>query len=90
MLPVYIKNNCSYFMFYDVLEILGHGVLQRKFGDDTELEPQKQVKATRDLQKMRAKLVDQIQVAIISRYNSRDIMAAAVIMRMMKRSIRNK
>lgn len=35
-LPVYLKEHCFYYSYHDLLEVLSHDILQRKFGQDTE------------------------------------------------------
>ena len=48
-LPIYIKEEKPYYNYYEVLQILSHDLLQRKFGEETEyfiyiflrLEPKK-------------------------------------------------
>ncbi|CAD8082647.1 unnamed protein product [Paramecium primaurelia] len=83
-LPVYIKNQTAMYFFYDVLEILSHNILTRKYGDDTELEPKKLVKATKDLIKKRLQLIEQLKNAKTCAWTSEDINSAFIIMRRMK------
>lgn len=41
------------YFYYDVLKALSYEILKEQFGDLIDLEPEKPVKANRDLVKMR-------------------------------------